>query len=83
VFADTAGRWPYFEDLTAGFVYLRLHGDAVRVSAAPSPRRRSRAVYGCLDNDVKVHAPFDALRLRALLGLPHRRWRGGKEESSS
>lgn len=27
VFADTAGRWPYFEDLSADFVYLRLHGD--------------------------------------------------------
>jgi len=28
VFADTAGRWPYLEDVTADFVYLRLHGDA-------------------------------------------------------
>ena len=27
VFADTAGRWPYAEDLTADFVYCRLHGD--------------------------------------------------------
>jgi uncharacterized protein YecE (DUF72 family) len=27
VFADTAGRWPYFEDLTTDFAYLRLHGD--------------------------------------------------------
>jgi uncharacterized protein YecE (DUF72 family) len=27
VFADTARRWPYFEDLTSDFVYLRLHGD--------------------------------------------------------
>ena len=27
VVADTAGRWPLFEDLTADFVYLRLHGD--------------------------------------------------------
>jgi len=27
VFADTAGRWPYFEDITADFVYIRLHGD--------------------------------------------------------
>jgi uncharacterized protein YecE (DUF72 family) len=27
VFADTAGRWPYLEDLTADFIYLRLHGD--------------------------------------------------------
>jgi len=24
--ADTAGKWPYREDLTADFVYLRLHG---------------------------------------------------------
>src|SRR3546814_7478611 len=27
VVADTAGKWPYFEDVTAGFVYVRLHGD--------------------------------------------------------
>lgn len=27
VVADTAGKWPYIEDLTADFVYLRLHGD--------------------------------------------------------
>lgn len=26
VFADNDGRWPYMEDLTADFVYLRLHG---------------------------------------------------------
>ena len=28
VIADTAGRWPYIEDLTSDFVYVRLHGDA-------------------------------------------------------
>lgn len=28
VVADTAGKWPYLEDVTADFVYLRLHGDA-------------------------------------------------------
>jgi uncharacterized protein YecE (DUF72 family) len=28
VVADTAGKWPYFEDVTADFMYLRLHGDA-------------------------------------------------------
>lgn len=27
VVADTAGKWPYVEDLTADFVYMRLHGD--------------------------------------------------------
>jgi uncharacterized protein YecE (DUF72 family) len=27
VVADTAGKWPYREDVTADFVYVRLHGD--------------------------------------------------------
>jgi uncharacterized protein YecE (DUF72 family) len=27
VFADTAGKWPYMEDVTADFIYIRLHGD--------------------------------------------------------
>ena len=27
VVADSAGKWPYVEDVTADFVYLRLHGD--------------------------------------------------------
>jgi len=27
VIADAAGKWPYFENLTADFVYIRLHGD--------------------------------------------------------
>lgn len=27
VVADTASKWPYCEDLTGDFVYLRLHGD--------------------------------------------------------
>jgi uncharacterized protein YecE (DUF72 family) len=27
VVADTAGKWPYREDVTSDFVYLRLHGD--------------------------------------------------------
>ena len=27
VLADTAGKWPYLEDVTSDFMYLRLHGD--------------------------------------------------------
>jgi uncharacterized protein YecE (DUF72 family) len=27
VVADTAGKWPYLEDVTSDFVYLRLHGE--------------------------------------------------------
>jgi len=26
--ADTAGKWPFLEDTTSDFVYVRLHGDA-------------------------------------------------------
>jgi uncharacterized protein YecE (DUF72 family) len=94
VFADTAGRWPYSEDLTADFVYVRLHGAeqlyasgytdpqldwwAARIREwrrggapgdttcvlPPVPKRRAgRDVYVYFDNDAKVHAPFDAIRL--------------------
>ena len=27
VIADTGGKWPQYEDVTADFVYIRLHGD--------------------------------------------------------
>lgn len=27
VVADTAGKWPFLEDVTSDFVYVRLHGD--------------------------------------------------------
>ena len=94
VFADTAGLWPYAEDVTSDFVYIRLHGaselytsgyrdheldwwadriarwrsgaeppDATRVLARNARRRAKRDVYVYFDNDRKVHAPFDALRL--------------------
>jgi len=98
VVADSAGKWPDYEDVTASFMYLRLHGaeelyssgysdaaldhwaarirawagggqpaDAKRISQAPPPRRASRDIYCYFDNDVKVHAPFDAQRLMARL----------------
>jgi len=98
VVADTAGRWPYIEDVTADFVYIRLHGDKelyasgygdeaialwasrIRawstggqppegscVSPQPPPKLASRDVYCYFDNDIKVHAPYDAQRLIAAL----------------
>jgi uncharacterized protein YecE (DUF72 family) len=27
VVADTAGKWPYYEDVTSDFIYMRLHGE--------------------------------------------------------
>jgi uncharacterized protein YecE (DUF72 family) len=108
VVADTAGKWPLVEDVTADVMYLRLHGDEVlyasgysdaalddwarRIDAwrrggevedarkivpelVPSARK-SRDVYCYFDNDMKVHAPFDARKLiqkvEALDGYPRR-----------
>lgn len=100
VVADTAGKWPYLEDVTADFMYLRLHGDeelyvsgytdaaldrwaaridvwargsepddAVRIDG-PSPQAgQPRDVFCYFDNDVKVHAPFDANALARRLGV--------------
>lgn len=98
VVADTARKWPLIEDVTADFMYLRLHGDteiyasgytpkaldawAARIEAwrrgsepddarrasAKAPRRHVRRdVYCYFDNDMKVHAPFDAEALRRRL----------------
>jgi uncharacterized protein YecE (DUF72 family) len=100
VVADTAGKWPNYEDVTADFMYLRLHGDkelyasgyseealehwaerirawttgkqpadARLISSKAPPRRASRDLFCYFDNDVKVHAPFDARRLIEKLGL--------------
>lgn len=98
VFADTAGLWPYAEDVTADFVYIRLHGaeqlytsgyteaqldwwadriwswhmgseptDARPVVHQTAPQMTKRDVYVYFDNDAKVHAPFDAMRLATKL----------------
>ena len=78
VVADTAGRFPYAEEVTTDFVYVRLHGSeelyasgytdaeldawAAKIGAWT---RDGRDVYVYFDNDAKVHAPFDAMRLRS------------------
>ncbi|HEU4850692.1 MAG TPA: DUF72 domain-containing protein [Telluria sp.] len=100
VVADTTGKWPYIEDVTADFMYLRLHGekelyaggytdealdrwaariaawsrggqpeDARTISATAPPKRASRDVFCYFDNDIKVHAPFDARKLMDRLGI--------------
>jgi uncharacterized protein YecE (DUF72 family) len=99
VFADTAGKFPYAEDLTADFVYIRLHGAeklyvsgyndraldwwANRIGQWRQGRQphdaklvsrwkidnKPRDVFVYFDNDAKVHAPFDAIRLSERLKL--------------
>ena len=109
VVADTARKWPYYEDVTADFMYLRLHGDeelyasgytdealdrwaerikawttgsqpadAHLISSKAAPKRASRDLFCYFDNDIKVHAPFDAHKLIAKLGLAHSLTRPGE-----
>ena len=77
VFADTAGRFAYAEELTTDFVYIRLHGSTELYVSGYSDAelddwatrierwrgRIGRDTYVYFDNDAKVHAPHDALRL--------------------
>src|SRR5207244_4947871 len=80
VVADTAGKWPFLEQITSDFIYARLHGDkelyvsGYSSSALDRWASRVRAwqkkrldVYIYFDNDVKVHAPFDAMQLSQLV----------------
>lgn len=63
VFADTAGKWPYAEDLTADFVYCRLHGaEQLYVSGYTDPEldwwaaRIEQWRQGKQPNDARVAA---------------------------
>jgi uncharacterized protein YecE (DUF72 family) len=84
VIADSAGKFPMAHEVTADFVYVRLHGSqelyvsgysdaeldewAARIRRWRSSRGGARDVYVYFDNDAKVHAPFDAERLVERLG---------------
>jgi uncharacterized protein YecE (DUF72 family) len=79
VIADTAGKFPYAEEVTADFVYVRLHGSSELYASGYTDQELDewarkirdwrgagggrRDVYVYFDNDAKVHAPFDAARL--------------------
>ncbi len=81
VVADTAGKFPYAEEVTADFVYVRLHGSHELYASGYSDleldewaqrigawRATGHDVYVYFDNDIKVHAPFDAMRLAERVG---------------
>ena len=98
MFADSAAKLCYAEDVTSDFIYIRLHGsteiytsgysdeelgrwaekirkwrtggqpvDASCVTRSVGRRSTRRDVYAFFDNDAKIHAPFDAQRLAAML----------------
>jgi len=80
VLSDSAGTWPVFDEPTTDLVYVRLHGQgelyvggytgAALDAWAEKIRGWSdegRDVVAYFDNDVKVHAPNDAMALAARL----------------
>ncbi len=80
VVADTAGRWPDPREVTSDFMYVRLHGDTELYASGYSDVALERwardirhwlaevgDVYVYFDNDMHVHAPFDAIALREKL----------------
>lgn len=113
VVADTARKWPLIEDITADFVYIRLHGarklyesgytkraldewarkirrwqkggnpaGTERLTPALKPIRSGRDVFVYFDNDVKTHAPFDAIALGKRVGIHPQSTAVGKNPSS-
>ena len=88
VIADTAGKFAYAEEVTADFVYVRLHGSrelyvsgytddelddwAAKITRWSAGGPERRDVYVYFDNDANVHAPHDAVRLMSRLGLAPR-----------
>ncbi|MBC7684225.1 MAG: DUF72 domain-containing protein, partial [Bdellovibrionales bacterium] len=44
--------------------------DAHLISSQAAPKKASRDIFCYFDNDIKVHAPFDARKLMGKLGLP-------------
>lgn len=77
--ADTAGRYPYHEVVTADFVYIRLHGSQKLYASnyseaeirlwAEKIASWNRPTYVYFDNDFEGYAVFNALRLKECLGI--------------
>lgn len=75
--SDTAGRYPCCEEITAEFVYIRLHGSKKLYASCYSEKELAawaakiidwgRDTYVYFDNDFMGYAPENASRLKALI----------------
>lgn len=75
--SDTAGRYPYAEEITANFIYIRLHGSEKLYASSYTDRelyiwaekimswQRDTFVY--FDNDFGGYAPQNASTLKKIL----------------
>jgi uncharacterized protein YecE (DUF72 family) len=82
VVADSPGKWPFIEEITTDFMYVRLHGHDELYTSGYSDESldewaakirnwvaANQDVYIYCDNDAKVRAPYDAMGLMQRLGL--------------
>ncbi len=77
--ADTAGRYPFHEIITADFVYIRLHGSQKLYASdyseneleiwAQKIKAWGKDTYIYFDNDFGGYAVKNARRLKEILGL--------------
>jgi uncharacterized protein YecE (DUF72 family) len=85
VVADSPGKWPFIEEITTDFMYVRLHGHDELYTSGYSDESldewaakirnwvaANQDVYIYCDNDAKVRAPYDAMGLMQRLGLSAR-----------
>jgi uncharacterized protein YecE (DUF72 family) len=76
VLGDNEGRWPRLDWTTTNFAYARLHGDESLYASGYDDAAldrwgawvrahlmAGRDIFVYFDNDAKVHAPVDAMRL--------------------
>lgn len=81
VLADTATRFPVFDDVTADFVYLRLHGPRRLYFGSYRPdliphwahrvnqwRAAGLDAFVYFDNDAEGAAPYDVIALAQAVG---------------
>jgi uncharacterized protein YecE (DUF72 family) len=79
--SDTAGRYPYIEEDTAAFIYIRLHGSKQLYASEYSEdelqayarkiRGSAKNTYLYFDNDYNGYAIKNAKRMREIFGLSH------------
>jgi uncharacterized protein YecE (DUF72 family) len=82
VLADSPHKWPLLEQDTADFRYVRLHGHPDVYASGYSPAEldfwaekvltwttAGQDAYVYFDNDVRGHAPYDAVSLLELVGV--------------
>jgi uncharacterized protein YecE (DUF72 family) len=77
--SDTAGRYPYMEEDTATFSYIRLHGSKQLYASEYSEaelqvyalkiRQWAKDAYLYFDNDYHGYAVKNARRIKEILGV--------------